>query len=179
MEAPDTWHVPHFDEEMGRAGGASFAAGEAPLMGRATYRGRAAHSAASADRPIAAVMNDARTYVVATTPDRVEGNNSSLIARLKAQPGTGLAMSGSATLVEWLLHAGLLDELRWLAHPIDVGRAQRPFADGEPRTAPDLVAALTEPDPTGGRVAGRVPEANPTGESPKTSRAGDRVGRDC
>ena len=38
-------------------------------------------------------------------------------------------MSGSATLVRWLLGNGLLDELHLLIHPIAVGHGQRLFED--------------------------------------------------
>ncbi len=38
-------------------------------------------------------------------------------------------MSGSATLVRWLLADGLLDGLNLLVHPIAVGHGQRLFDD--------------------------------------------------
>jgi len=38
-------------------------------------------------------------------------------------------MSGSATLVRWLLAHGLVDELNLLIHPIAVGHGQRLFQD--------------------------------------------------
>ena len=38
-------------------------------------------------------------------------------------------MSGSATLVRWLLANGLVDELSLMVHPIVVGRGQRLFQD--------------------------------------------------
>ena len=38
-------------------------------------------------------------------------------------------MSGSATLVRWLLANDLLDELNLLIHPIAVGHGQRLFED--------------------------------------------------
>lgn len=38
-------------------------------------------------------------------------------------------MSGSPTLVRWLLANGLLDELHLLVHPIAVGHGHRLFED--------------------------------------------------
>lgn len=151
MEAPHTWHFPYFNDEMGEAIGASFAASDAMLMGRVLYEEWAAYWPSSTDQPIADVMNNTRKYVVSTTLDRVEWNNSSLIqgdvateiAKLKALPGKDIAMSGSATLVEWLLHENLLDELRLLVHPIVVGHGRRLFTDGKSSKALELVASKT------------------------------------
>ena len=38
-------------------------------------------------------------------------------------------MSGSATLVRWLLAKGLLDRLNLMVHPVAVGKGQRLFED--------------------------------------------------
>jgi dihydrofolate reductase len=38
-------------------------------------------------------------------------------------------MSGSTTLVRWLLAKGLLDRLNLMVHPIAVGKGQRLFED--------------------------------------------------
>jgi dihydrofolate reductase len=39
-------------------------------------------------------------------------------------------MTGSATIVRWLLADNLLDEVRLLLHPVVVGSGQKLFADG-------------------------------------------------
>jgi len=52
-------------------------------------------------------------------------------------------MSGSATLAEWLLHEGLLDELRVMVHPIVVGQGRRLFTDGKPQQTLELVDSKT------------------------------------
>ncbi|HET8626495.1 MAG TPA: dihydrofolate reductase family protein, partial [Thermomicrobiales bacterium] len=46
------------------------------------------------------------------------------------QPGKQINMSGSGTLVEWLLRHGLLDQLDLLVMPVVVGRGKRLFAGG-------------------------------------------------
>lgn len=57
------------------------------------------------------------------------GDLVSEITELKKQPGKNINMSGSATLVRWLLQNDLLDELRLLVHPIVVSHGQRLFTD--------------------------------------------------
>ena len=63
----------------------------------------------------------------------IKGNVAEEIARLKEQPGSNIGMSGSATLVRWLLRHRLLDELHLLVIPVLVGHGKRLFEDeGDP-----------------------------------------------
>jgi dihydrofolate reductase len=138
VEAPDQWHFPYFNDEMGAAIEAAMAEADALMMGRMLYQEWAAYwPNQSSDDPIAALMNNQRKFVVSSTLDTVEWNNSTLITgdivaeitKLKQQPGKAIAISGSGTLVQSLLHHGLLDELRLMIHPIVVGRGKRLFTD--------------------------------------------------
>ena len=52
-------------------------------------------------------------------------------------------MSGSATLVRWLLGEGLLDELNLLVHPLVVGTGARLFPDGTATRALQLAESRT------------------------------------
>jgi len=52
------------------------------------------------------------------------------ITKLKQQPGRNINVSGSTTLVTWLLRQGLLDELDLLVFPLVVGHGKRLF-EGE------------------------------------------------
>ena len=147
MEAPNTWHFPYFNEEMGQAVGEGFASSDAMLMGRVNYQEWAAYWPTSTDQPIADIMNNMPKYVVSTTLERADWNNTTLIrgdvapaiTKLKQSKGKDIAMSGSAKLVEWLLHENLLDELRLLIHPIVVGKGRRLFSDGMPSAKLELV----------------------------------------
>ena len=130
VESPDKWHFPYFDEQMGEAVGSAFATADAMLMGRRLYDEWAEYWPANADQPFGDVMNGTQKYVVSSTLERADWNNTELvtgddvagrIAAIKAQEGGDISMSGSATTVRWLLRAGLLDELRLLVHPILVG----------------------------------------------------------
>ncbi len=51
------------------------------------------------------------------------------IQQLKDRIDGTIGMSGSATLVRWLLANGLLDELNLMVHPIAFGHGQRLFED--------------------------------------------------
>lgn len=139
VEAPDTWTGPYFSPEVGQAVGALMAANDTLLLGRVTYEGFAqafgAQSGGVADQ-----MNNMAKAVVSTTLDRADWQNSTVISgdvaagitRLKQQPGKDIGMSGSATLVAWLLRQDLLDQLDLLVFPIVVGRGKRMFAaDGD------------------------------------------------
>jgi len=43
VEAPDKWHFPYFNDEMGAAVGEAIAASDSMLIGRRTYEDAKAH----------------------------------------------------------------------------------------------------------------------------------------
>ncbi|MCA1718670.1 MAG: dihydrofolate reductase family protein [Actinobacteria bacterium] len=139
-ESPEKWQLPYFNDEMGEAIGAAMAAADAMLLGRVTYQEFASYwpGVSSEDQPFADYMNNTPKYVVSTSLDTVEWNNSTLIkgnvaaeiARLKQQPGKNIGITGSATLVQSLLQDDLLDELGLMVHPVVVGSGKRLFEDG-------------------------------------------------
>jgi len=152
IEAPDQWHFPYFNDEMGEAVGSQMAASDTMLLGRVTYQEFAGYwPHQGSDVEGADFMNNTPKLVVSTTLDTVEWQNSTLIkgnvveelTKLKQQPGRNIAITGSATLVRSLLRDGLLDELRLLVHPLVVGRGKRLFEDGSDQTALKLVDAQT------------------------------------
>ena len=154
MEAPDQWHFPYFNDEMGEAIGAAMAQADAMLMGRVLYEEWAAYwpQQDPDENPVAARMNGVRKYVVSTTLEEpLEWNNSTLIgdnvaeeiSRLKEQPGKDISISGSPTLVRSLLEEDLLDELRLMVHPIVVGSGKRLFEGGGDQKALRLVDSKT------------------------------------
>ena len=49
---------------------------------------------------------------------------------MKQQPGKNIGVHGSPTLVEALLHADLLDEMRLEIYPVVAGTGARLFKDG-------------------------------------------------
>ena len=143
-EAPETWHFPYFNDEMGEAVGAQIADSDCMLLGRVTYEEFAAYWPEQTNDgeagEMAGFMNDTPKYVVSSTVKNPEWKNTTLIDganvldelnALKQQPGKDISITGSGTLVRTLLRDGLLDELRLLVHPIVVGHGKRLFDDGE------------------------------------------------
>ena len=152
VEAPDKWHFPYFDDEMGEAVGAGFATADAMLMGRVLYDEWAAYWPEHADDPFGDVMNSMKKYVLSNSLQTAEWQNSEIVSGdvaqqltdIKAQDGGDITMSGSATAVRWLLREGLLDELNLLVHPLVVGDGMaRLFPPDEPSIPLALLRAQT------------------------------------
>lgn len=148
VEEPDAWTGPYFSPEVGQVIGSLIAGGDTLLLGRVTYQGFAA---AFGDQTggMADTMNSFPKVVVSTTLDRAEWQNSTLISgdvaaeitRLKQQPGRNINVSGSGTLVSWLLRQGLLDQLDLLLFPVVVGHGKRLFGDSGSQVPMRLVAS--------------------------------------
>ncbi len=123
-------------------------AADAMLLGRVTYQGFAA-AWPSRTGEFADKFNGMTKYVVSTTLERADWNNSVLIQRdipaeiahLKTLPGRDILVSGSGRLVQALLQHDLVDELRLMVFPIVLGKGRRLFPDGLPTRSLKLVEA--------------------------------------
>ncbi|MEV7520509.1 dihydrofolate reductase family protein [Streptomyces sp. NPDC091371] len=145
VEAPDQWHFPYFNDEMGAAVDATLGTADTLLLGRRTYDSFAGawpgrEAAGGEDAPFAKLLGDARKIVVSNRPlesgwrnsERVGGDLVAPVTALKNEPGTGTVwISGSVSVVRQLLAAGLLDELNLLVHPIAVRKGLRLFEEGD------------------------------------------------
>ena len=110
------------------------------LLGRVTYQGFAAAWPNMPPDPegYSKRMNSLPKYVVSTSLEKVEWNNSRLIranvaeevAKLKRQPGQDILVFGTGELANTLLQLGLIDELRLLVFPMLLGSGRRLFRDG-------------------------------------------------
>jgi dihydrofolate reductase len=138
VEAPDTWHMPYFDDQMGAAIGKGMEANAAFLMGRVLYEEWAAFwPNQDPDDQFAAFFNSHPKYVVSSSMRSADWSNTTIVSgdvagqlrELKNRTDGDLVISGSATLVRSLLADGLLDELRVFLHPIVVGHGARLFED--------------------------------------------------
>lgn len=137
VESPHQWHFPYFNEEMGAAIDRGMETSAAFLMGRVLYEEWAAYWPSQADEPFASFINNVPKYVVSNSLETATWNNTTIISgdvaqrlqEIKDQSDGDIGISGSATLVRWLLANGLLDELHLLVHPIAVGHGQRLFED--------------------------------------------------
>src|SRR6185437_9592762 len=78
----------------------------------------------------------------------IDGDLIEAVTALKADPGvTGILIPGSISVVQQLLAAGLVDELRLLVHPVAARKGRKLFDDGD---APyHLAVTATEVFPTG------------------------------
>lgn len=152
MESPEEWSPAYSTQELEEANASGMASSDALLLGRVTYEELVAFwPAQSDDNPIAEFINNVPKYVVSTSLEDVEWNNSTLIdgnvteeiAELKQREGEGIGIVGSGTLVRSLLDYGLLDELVLHVHPLILGDGKRLFEDGGQRNALNLVDSRT------------------------------------
>lgn len=136
IEAPEEWVMA--DDDMFGAIEADYAKSDALLLGRRTYETFAASwPERGSDVPNADWMNNTRKYVVSTTLESPEWNNSTVIegdvaeavTRLKLEDGKDILVNGSGALVRTLMRNHLLDELRLFLHPVVVGSGRRLFDD--------------------------------------------------
>jgi dihydrofolate reductase len=125
------------------------------LLGRTTYEMLASYwpYQKNDDNGPASKLNSVSKYVVSSTLKKAEWNNSTIIkehvveeiTKLKQQPGHEIQIEGSATLVQSLMETDLIDEYRFLVHPIIMGRGKRFFKDGMATTRLKLVSTKTHP----------------------------------
>ncbi len=139
IETPSwTFDYP-FDPKMGEAIGAVMGASKAILLGRTTYEQFApAWSGRSAeDDPGAPFMNETQKYVVSSTLQSADWNNSTILGRydpeairsLKQRLDGNIYVSGSGTLVRAMLADELVDELHLFVFPLALGAGQRLFGN--------------------------------------------------
>jgi dihydrofolate reductase len=119
------------------------------LLGRVTYQGFAeAWPSRTDEAGFADKMNTMPKYVVSSTLEEAEWNNSTLIrgdvaaevSSLKRQPGD-LLVAGSRRLVQALQEHDLIDEYRLMVFPVLLGGGKRLFGDGNSTRPLRLVEA--------------------------------------
>jgi dihydrofolate reductase len=131
------WSVNYWDDIVSQAMEDIMANGPDLLLGRKTYEIFAGYWPTS-NEPGADTLNNAKKYVVSTTLDKVEWNNSTLIqgdvvreiARLKESDGPELQVHGSSNLIQTLLKHNLIDEMHLLIFPVAIGNGKRFFGEG-------------------------------------------------
>ncbi|WP_255953365.1 dihydrofolate reductase family protein [Streptomyces odontomachi] len=144
VEAPDQWHFPYFNDEMGAAVNAALGSADTLLFGRKTYDSFAGawperEAAGGEDAGFAKVLGDARKIVVSRqklefgwrNSEQLQGDLVATVTSLKETAGGTIGLSGSVSVVRQLLAAGLLDELHLLVHPIAVRKGMRLFDESD------------------------------------------------
>ena len=142
MENP-AWTFPYWNDEIAQFKGEESNAADALLLGRVTYEGFAAAWPQRTDEASGGVyFNSVRKYVVSTTLDKAEWNNSVIIKdnvveeirNLKQQEGKDIAVHGSGKLIQTLIQHDLVDRYRLLVYPVVLGKGQRLFEEGTTAT---------------------------------------------
>ena len=156
FEAPDQWHFPYFNDEMGAAVGGQLGAADTILLGRKTYDSFAGawpdrEVGGGEDAEFAKKLGDTRKIVASNqqleftwrNSEQLKGDLVDAVAALKNEAGGDIGMSGSVSVVRRLLAAGLLDELHLFVHPIAVGKGMRLFDYSESPLPLKLVSSQT------------------------------------
>ncbi len=126
---------------------------DALLLGRVTYQGFA-DAWPSRTGEFADKFNNMPKYVVSSTLDRPEWNNSTVldgdvveaVSRLRQGAGGDIVVHGSARLVQTLVEHDLVDELRLMVFPVVLGSGKRLFADTSAKKRLELVDSRTVGD---------------------------------
>lgn len=135
------WFTPYDSEDRRKHIKAGVMAADAFLMGKVTYKMLASYWSVLADdaeEGLAGKLNNTPKFVVSSKLKKADWNNSTIIkdkvvkeiTKLKQQPGKEIQIGGSATLVQSLMKADLIDEFRFLVHPVIMGRGKPFFKDG-------------------------------------------------
>ncbi len=156
VEAPDQWHFPYFNDEMGTAVDATLGTADTMLFGRKTYDSFAGawperEAAGDEDAHFAKVLGDVRKIVLSNqklefswrNSEQLEADFVETVRALKNEPGGSIALSGSVSVVRQLLAGGLLDELHLLVHPIAVRHGMRLFDEGDAAIPLRLISSTT------------------------------------
>lgn len=137
-----------------------FAAGNASgggtlLFGRVTYDLMARYwptPLATKNAPVVAErMNQAPKIVFSRTMEHASWNNTKLVKgdiaaevrRMKQQPGEGMAILGSGTIVSQLAQEGLIDEFQIALIPVALGKGRTMFEGVTKRLALKLTSSRT------------------------------------
>ena len=141
VEAPDTFVRDGLFDDSIDVLRETIADQDATLLGRTMFEEWSEFWPTADIEPFASFINDHPKYVVSSTlrsvdawpnSSLIDGNITAQLTALKRQDGNTIGVHGSITLVNSLLSAGLLDELRLTVFPALAGRGRRLFEDGEP-----------------------------------------------
>jgi len=133
VESPDTFVRPNVYDDIGELIRETIAEQDTILLGRKMYQEWSQYWPDSKIEPFASFINNHPKFVVSSTLRDLEWSHSSLLGRdlagaigeLKTQPGKTIGVHGSVSLVQSLLLAGLLDELRFIQVPAIAGHGRR------------------------------------------------------
>ena len=126
---------------------------DALLLGRKTYEGFAA-AWPSREGDFADKFNNMPKYVVSSTLDKPEWNNSTVlkgdvveaVKKLKEEQGGNIVVHGSRQLAQTLIENDLVDQLNLMVFPVVLGSGKRLFGDTSDKKRLELVESRTVGD---------------------------------
>jgi dihydrofolate reductase len=150
-EAPEEFFAA-WDDAMEANLGEVIAAQDSVILGRRSYEEWAAYWPGSDVEPFATFINGVAKHVATSTPlDRewanstaVDGGLADFVRELKQRPGGDIGVHASISVVQALLAAGVVDELRLVIAPTIAGRGRR-LLDGVPSIRLETIGSTTSP----------------------------------
>jgi dihydrofolate reductase len=150
-EGPDTF-VTDWDDVLDASGAALIATQDAVILGRRSYDEWAVFWPESDIEPFATFINGVAKYVTTSSPLAQEWTNTTVIdgdlvefvRDLKDRPGGDIGVHASISVVQTLLAAGVVDELRLAIAPVIAGTGRR-LLDGLPSTRLESIRSVTSP----------------------------------
>jgi len=97
-------------------------------------------------------INDVTKYVMSTTKDKSEWNNTvflkdiDAVKKLKESEGSDIQVHGSGNMIQALLKHDLVDELWLKTFPVVLGTGKRLFGEGTMPAAFELTESLVTPN---------------------------------
>ncbi len=139
FEEPGQWSFEYFNDEAMLYKREELFSSDVQLLGRVTYEGFAKAWPTMPDTgDFGERMNSMPKYVVSTTLTHTEWQNTTIISKhvveeihkLKEQSGQNILVAGSGKLVNTLMQQHLVDEFRFMVHPVVLGSGKRLFPEG-------------------------------------------------
>jgi len=136
VEDPHLWSGDFQSEDTGELNDAVLRNADGLLLGRLTYEGFAAAWPTRSGDPFADKFNSMPKYVVSSTLQTADWNNSTILAddpfaRIRSlKEEQNLLVWGSPSLVQGLIAEGLVDDYVLLVSPIVRGEGKRLFPPG-------------------------------------------------
>jgi dihydrofolate reductase len=125
------------------------------LFGRATYelmiRYWPTPMAIKHDRAVAERMNSLPKVVFSKTLNEATWNNTKLVKgdlaaevrKMKQEPGDGMTIMGSGTIISQLAQEGLIDEYQMIVNPVVLGKGRTMFEGVQEKLALKLTKSRT------------------------------------
>jgi dihydrofolate reductase len=150
-EDPDAF-IKDWDDAMDANLAAVIASQDAVILGRGSYEEWAAFWPGSEIQPFAPFINGVSKYVATSTPldkdwanaTAIDGDLVEFVRDLKDKPGGDIGVHASIKVVQVLLAAGVVDELRVVISPMIAGSGRR-LLDGLPTIRFETIKSTTSP----------------------------------